>query len=242
MGLHTNSGSENYQLHYFFDAPKHAYGVVCYLRSSDINDYVNCNLVISKSHLATKDEFSIPRLELFAAVTAVKIDIFLKHELNLSRLRPAVFWTDSAVVLQSIRNEEKRFPLFVSRRLKFITKSTCTSNWRHVPSELNPADALSRETKSWLSGPEFLSESPDSWPCRFGETTLDVENGKAFDEKAASAFLITEMIDPVDKLIAYFSSWFKLKKATAWLLKFKTFLINSNSVYHFSRSLSVSDL
>ena len=157
-------------------------------------------------------------------------------------MRPTIFWTDSAVVLQSIRNEENRFPLFVSRRLKFITKSTCTSNWRHVPSELNPADVLSRgcrsdklmKTKSWLSGPEFLSESPDSWSCRFAETTLDVENVKAFDKKAASAFLITEMIDPVDKLIAYFSSRFKLKKATAWLLKFKTFLINSNSVYHFS--------
>ena len=96
------------------------------------------------------------------------------------------------------------------------------------------------ETRSWLSGPEFLSESPDSWPCRFRETTLDVKNVKAFDKKAAS--LITKMINPVDKLIAYFSLWFKLKKATAWLLKFKTFLINSNSVYHFSCSLSVSDL
>ena len=94
------------------------------------------------------------------------------------------------------------------------------------------------KTKSWLSGPEFLSESPDSWPCRFRET----KNVKAFDKKAASAFLVTDMIDPVDKLIAYFSLWFKLKKATAWLLKFKTFLINSNSVYHFSHSLSVSVL
>ena len=138
MGLHTNLGNKNYQLHYFFDASKHAYGAVCYLCSSDINDYVNCNLVISKSHLAPKDEFSISRLELLAAVTAVKIDIFLKHELNLLWLGPAIFWTDSAVVLQSIRNEEKRFPLFVSHHLKFITKSTCTSNWRHIPSELNP--------------------------------------------------------------------------------------------------------
>ena len=98
------------------------------------------------------------------------------------------------------------------------------------------------KTKLWLSRPEFLSELPDSWLCRFGETKLDVENVKAFDRKAASAFLIIEMIDPVDKLIAYFSSWFKLKKATAWLLKFKAFLINSNSVYHFSHSLSNSDL
>ena len=126
-------------------------------------------------------------------------------------MRPAIFWTDSAVFLQSIRNEEKRFPLFVSRRLKFITKNTCTSNWWHIPSELNPADVLSRgcrpdklmETRSRLSGPEFLSESPDSWPCRFRETTLDVKNVKAFDKKVVSAFLITKMINPVDKLIAY---------------------------------------
>ena len=66
MDLHTNLGSENYQLHYFVNV--YAYGAVCYLRSSNINDYVNCNLVISKSHLAPKDEFSIPRLELLAAV------------------------------------------------------------------------------------------------------------------------------------------------------------------------------
>ena len=111
--------------------------------------YVNCNLVICKSHLAPKNEFSIPPLELLAAVTAVKIDIFLKHELNLQRLRPAIFWTDSAVVIQSIRNEEKRFSLFVSRRLKFIAKSTCTSNWRHVPSKLNLADVLSRGCTAW---------------------------------------------------------------------------------------------
>ena len=134
-------------------------------------------------------------------MTAVKLDIFLKHELNLPWLKPAIFWTNSAVVLQSI-NEEKHFPLFVSRRLKFITKSTCTSNWRHIPSELNPADVLSHgcrsdkliKTKLWLSGPEFLSESP----CWFAETILDVENVKAFDKKATSAFLITKMIDPVD--------------------------------------------
>ena len=42
------------------------------LRSIDINDHVNSNLIINKSHLAPKDKFSTPRL----AVTAVKIDIF----------------------------------------------------------------------------------------------------------------------------------------------------------------------
>ena len=66
----------------------------------------------------------------------------------------------------------KSFPLFVSRRLKFITKSTCTSNCRHVTNELNPADVLScrcrpdklLRTKSWLSGPEFVSGLRYNWP------------------------------------------------------------------------------
>ena len=100
----------------------------------------------------------------------------------------------------------------MSRRLKFITKSTCTSNWRHVLNELNSANVLSRgcrpdeivRTRLRISGSEFLSGSLDSWPCGFGETIQDVENVKTFEKKAPSALLITKMIEPVDKLIAYF--------------------------------------
>ena len=131
--------------------------------------------------------------------------------------------------------------------LKFIAKSNCTSNWKHVPSDLNSSYVLSGgcrfdkllRTKLWISGPKFFNGLPDSWPCRFGKTTLDVENVKAFEQKAASTFLITEMIEPVNKLITYFSSWFELKKPTAWLLKFETFLINFDTVYRFLYRFSI---
>jgi len=93
--------------------------------------------------LVPKGETSIPRLELIAAVMAVQLEGHVKRELNLD-LRPSIFWTISTVVLQSIRNERKRFPAFVSRRLALIQKYTSTSNWRHVPTKLNPADLVSR--------------------------------------------------------------------------------------------------
>ncbi len=68
---------------------------------------------MAKSHLAPKDEVSIPRLELMAAVLAVKLDERVKKELNIEVQR-SFFWSDSSIVLQSLHNRKKRFPLFVS--------------------------------------------------------------------------------------------------------------------------------
>ena len=55
-----------------------AYGAVRYLRTITRNNAVVCSLEISKSRLASKDESSIPRLELMAAVTAERMDVMLK--------------------------------------------------------------------------------------------------------------------------------------------------------------------
>ena len=125
ISMPTTTDYQKFQLHYFVDASKEAYGAVCYLRIVSVNDKVICRLLMSKSYLAPKDETSIPRLELLAAVTAVKMDMLLSTELNLN-LRPSIFWTDSSIVLHSIADERKRFPLFVSRRLArpFIISNT----------------------------------------------------------------------------------------------------------------------
>ena len=62
-------------LELFFDASKLAYGAVCYIRTITRKNVVVCLLVMSKSHLAPKDETSIRRLELMTAVTAVRMDL-----------------------------------------------------------------------------------------------------------------------------------------------------------------------
>ena len=228
LGILPSRDAQRQQLHFFVDASKVAYGAVCYLRTVDTLDKVNCMLVMSKSYLAPKDEQSIPRLELLAAVTAVKMNQMLSKELCLD-LSPSIFWSDSSVVLLSLRNERKRFPLFVSRRISMIAKNTCVSNWNHVPTKLNPADILSRGARAddlakselWFEGPEFLKRHPGEWPRRFKQRDLSEEEVKEFDKRPVECFLIQESLPAVDKLISHFSSYFKLKRAVAWLSKVK---------------------
>jgi len=167
--FHLNSyeNMQKCQIHCFADASTLAYGAVCYIHAVDYKSEVVCTLGMAKSRLVPAEETSIPRLQLMAAMMAVELERSVKKELNLDP-RPSVFWTDSKVVLQSIRNDSKRFPSFVARRLALIEKNTCISNWRHVPTKQNPADLVSRGTtpaalvrsEIWLTGPEFLKDDP----------------------------------------------------------------------------------
>ena len=56
---------------------------------------------------------TIPRMELVAAALSVKMSIFLRKELKIP-VNTEVVWTDSEVVLGYIKNETKRFKLFVA--------------------------------------------------------------------------------------------------------------------------------
>ena len=169
LGLQAFEDLRKCQLHYLVDASKLAYDAVCYTRTITRNDVV-CSLVMSKSHLAPKDETSIPRLELTAAVTAVRMDLMLRQDLGIES-QSSIFCTDWSIVLLSLRNERKRFPLFVHRRLAMIAQHTSVSRWNHVPTKLNPANLLSRGCRAdklttnslWLTGPDFLKCEPSDW-------------------------------------------------------------------------------
>ena len=79
---------------------------------------MNISFVLCKSRLAPSDKNSltIPKLELLAAVVAVRIKVKLLEESNIS-INKVYFWVDSKTVLRYIRNENKRFSVFVSHRV-----------------------------------------------------------------------------------------------------------------------------
>ena len=199
LGVQTPGNIGNCQMHCFSDASKQAFGMTCYLRVQENDGTIRCTLLMSKSRLAPKSEESVPRLELMAAVEAVKMEIVLKNELGLP-LHPSIFWSDSAIVLQSLQNDHKRFPLFVSRRLAFISKNTCVENWKHVPTKQNPADFVSRgaaadmlvKSNSWFAGPPFLQQSPEFWPSRFEAKTMEPQDTRLFDKQPERSFAIQD--------------------------------------------------
>lgn len=150
------------ELHYFSDASSIGYG---WLVNQD--DKVHCALVIGKSRVVPLRPITIRRLELTAAVLPVKMSHFLQHELlcNLNYKADAeIYWTDSKVVLGYIKNDSRRFHVFVANLIGTIRSHTSTAQWHYVKSEDNFADEVSRgstaksmlENPRWLNGLEFL--------------------------------------------------------------------------------------
>ena len=75
-----------------------------------------------------------------------------------------MFWFNSAAMLNCIKNQTKRFPIFVANRLAMIERVSDSNNWHYLPSKLNPTDLPSRgvsassteQLKAWLRGSGLL--------------------------------------------------------------------------------------
>ena len=87
---------------------------------------------------------TIPRQELLAAVTAVRLDRIVRRELPMLKLMKSYFWSDSTAVLHTIYNSKKRLPVFIANRLAEIERFSRIENLRYVPTRENPADEVSR--------------------------------------------------------------------------------------------------
>ncbi|XP_026054781.1 uncharacterized protein LOC113040736 [Carassius auratus] len=188
--------STSAQLHHFSDASEVEYGVVSYLRLLNADGIAHCAFMMGKSRVAPLKQTTIPRMELAAAVVAVKTDKMLKDELELE-LQESVFWTDSTTVLRYIGSEGLCFKTFVANRVATIRESTRPQQWRYINTSMNPADCASRgltcerfmKNVNWINGPSFLKESESNWP----ETNHDLSTN-LFDSEEFSGFS-THLLD-----------------------------------------------
>ena len=176
---------------------------------------------------------TIPRLDLSAAVLAVRMNQKLQEELQLKFVRSS-FWTDSAPVLQYITNEDKRFYTFLAKWLAVFHDGSDLSQWNYVPTNINPADDVSRglTAKELLSnercfgGPAFLQwENKSSWPINPVSSAIISDEDPEVRARGQTNH-VTQMKEkrPLDVMMLQYTSWFKFKRAVAWLLRFKQFL------------------
>ena len=160
------------ELHAFSDASEVGYGAVVYLRLIDDLGAASCSLLLAKSRVAPLKTMTIPRLELAAAVVSVKLVAFIQEEMSIA-FSSTTYWTDSMIVLQLVRNTTSRLETFVANRLTVIRDHSTPEAWRHVSSQCNPADLVSRGVSSkrpldvsWFEGPEFLRQTNSEWPSQ----------------------------------------------------------------------------
>jgi hypothetical protein len=221
------------ELHHFSDASQQGYGQCSYLRLVDEDDKVSCSLVMGKSRVTPSKPITIPRLELTAAVTSVRVSNFLKRELEYEDVKH-IFWTDSKVVLGYISNEARRFHIFVANRVQQIRESTTPDQWRYIDTKDNPADLASRGASAkelihnslWWKGPVFLSTAETLTPVTpITDLVPDDPEIKKATVLASTLIRHEEYADILTRL-EYFSSWHKVKRAIAVCLRFKQKLKN----------------
>ena len=227
------------ELHNFADASQIAYGAVSYLRMVDVEDRIHCTFLIGKSRLAHLKPMTVPRLELSAAVLAVQLDKSVREELDVP-ITQSTYWSDSTCVLQYIRNQSNRFHTFVANRLSVIHENSAPHQWRHISSELNPADEVSRgltveemcANSKWLNGPQFLTRRDEFWPRdptlhepELSDDDPEIKRAQSNSQSSSGH----QSGDVLSSLIERHSSWERLKRAVAWLHRFRTWFIERYS-------------
>ncbi|GFX28503.1 integrase catalytic domain-containing protein [Trichonephila clavipes] len=158
------------EIHGFADASERCYGAAVYCKSKNLKSETLVRLITSKSRVAPIKSLTIPRLELCAAVLLAKLGKRVVAALQLETAE-LYLWSNSMIVLEWLRKEPMDLT-FVQNRVAKIQELYLNQLWRHVPSDQNPADLVSRgvdpdkllQQNLWFNGPTFLSG--DDYPNR----------------------------------------------------------------------------
>uniref|UniRef100_A0A914YPG2 Uncharacterized protein n=1 Tax=Panagrolaimus superbus TaxID=310955 RepID=A0A914YPG2_9BILA len=191
-----------------------------------------------------KKQLTIPEMELLGATLGAAAIQYVEKQLQQVALKKCL-WTDSMTVWNWLHNcKDSRF---VANRVTKIHEAEC--EYMFVPTKSNPADIPTRGiTGTWLAactlwwkGPEWLPEA-ENWPKQ-------PEKAKATE---TDIILVTEANEaPVEPILdtTRFSSWTKLLRVTATLLKackrFKSLIssdCSSKSDTSWSPAISANDL
>lgn len=237
--------SDSYlELHSFSDASEHSYGCCIYLRCVSKSG-VYSSLIYAKHRLAPIKSTTIPRLELQAAVLSAKVSSVVRSELDIS-ISESFYWSDSMIVLSYIKNHSRRFMTFVANRLSIIHQLTDVDDWHHISGEHNPADIVSRGTSPdslvegmWLEGPSFLRKYRSDWNLIEPPVRSIAHDDVELKSKVVVNVSAHKYLHPIDLLSQHYSSWYRFKKALAWILRLKDLLLHRSTPSYF---LSVDEL
>ena len=174
------------------------------------------------AYVAPVKTMTIPRLELTAARISFRVgEMIAKEWTNLLR---------ATLIKQTVqlRNDKKRFHVFVANRVQTITDATNPDQWRYDGTDINLADVSSRVMKGlelskqhlWITGPNFLWLPECEWPQLSGDMDDVSYNDPEVKKILLHSMDVVEKVDLLNRLTRFYE-WYRMNKSIAWTLRLK---------------------
>ena len=205
--------SNPFEIHTFTDASGDSYGAVTYVRTLPCTEYPDghVSLVTAKGKVAPlKGNKTIPKLELAGVVVGAHQGKFVKKAWDIPIGVKYYMWIDAKVCIRWLGQYNIK-ETFVHNRVKQIRELVDKENTviRYIPSELNPADLITKEQNAlefsnnltWFQGPSFLAKE-ENWPE--DQTTCDLFPEGC--EQKVSTYKITIKETKEESALKFFSN------------------------------------
>lgn len=211
----------------FADSSQMAYGAAIYVQSIPTDGLPSARLLCSKSRVAPLKTLSIPRLELCACLLLAQLMHKVLPSLKIP-IEKVILSTDSMICLAWIGKSPHVLKTFVSNRVAAIQELTDSYEWRHISSEENPADKISRgldakdivNCKLWWNGPSFLREEGPPDENNLVELDSNTDYNCEFKTTIDSNFATLHSNSFVNNLLTLTNSYLKLIHVLSFIFRF----------------------
>ncbi|GFX66181.1 integrase catalytic domain-containing protein [Trichonephila clavipes] len=148
------------------------------------------------------------------------------HLIEKMKIPRTIAWTDSTITLAWLKTEPYRWQPFVANRVSKIQTTIPSVEWCHVSGIENPADLGTRGLlpsqlvahDQWIHGPLWLNQPMNETSSyKIPETFSFPDN--ALKEKRSVVTCVAKIV-PLPEFIDRISSFTKLVRVCAWILRF----------------------